>query len=140
MEEEAEDVGVVAMVAVTLHQMARTAPPVLGLIKSVADRIMMHSSAGISLIRLIKLKTTSSRLLSRPILTPAMPTGMWTLAPPIGMATGRVEQLPALSKEVAGRNSYSYPYPWVKIRTHQVSGGYRVPIGLVIPHVKITLK
>jgi hypothetical protein len=58
------------------------------------------------------------------------------------MATGwvRVRQrnYPPGSKEAAGRNSYPYPYPRVEIRTcthtRWVLGGYRVPVGFVIPH------
>jgi hypothetical protein len=60
------------------------------------------------------------------------------------MATGRVQvgysNYPSASKEVADRNLY--PYPWVEIhtRTHRVSGGYRVPIEFVIPHIKTISK
>jgi hypothetical protein len=66
----------------------------------------------------------------------------------MAMSRVRVRQsnyLPA-SKEVVGKNSYAYPYPQVKICTrtythvHQVSSGYRVPVGFVISHVKIISK
>jgi hypothetical protein len=50
----------------------------------------------------------------------------------------------AASKGVTGRNSYPYSYLRVEIctrtHTHWVSGGYRVSIGFVIPHVKTILK
>jgi hypothetical protein len=46
------------------------------------------------------------------------------------------------NKEVVSKNSYLYLYPQVEIRTYirWVSGGYRISIEFVIPHVKTTLK
>jgi hypothetical protein len=64
----------------------------------------------------------------------------------LGTAMGRVRvgynNYPPVNKGVAGRNSYPYLYPRVEIRTrtHQVSDGYRVPVGFVIPHVKNHIK
>jgi hypothetical protein len=64
----------------------------------------------------------------------------------VGMTTGQVwigqsNYLPA-SKEAVGRNLYLYPWIEIhtRIRTHRVSGGYQVPIGFVIPHIKTTSK
>jgi hypothetical protein len=64
--------------------------------------------------------------------------------PVVGMATYRV--LVGYSKymrdsiKVAGRISYPYMYPRVNMCTRtsirQVSGGYRIPVGPTITHVK----
>jgi hypothetical protein len=47
-----------------------------------------------------------------------------------------------ISKGVAGKNLYSYLYSRLKIYIHTrwVLNGYQVPVGFVIPYIKIILK
>jgi hypothetical protein len=64
----------------------------------------------------------------------------------LGMAMGRVRIMYSnylsVSKEDVGRNSYPYPYTWIEIytRTCWILGGYRVPVGFVISHIKTISK